>query len=205
MRVDLITNKSRMQIRPFPEQPSADLLRQFIEYDRYQGMFRWKFRRPFIVAPYEEDVARHCRDFNVRFAGRFAFNTNLYGSRAGNIMGRTFRALDVAWALSKGEWPASRVYSLSGDPWDCRPDALTLKEDPLAKRIDRMVDDLYRIKIGSGYHEVQKQGVGKVRLYGEMHRRELAAELEARGIDLDPSLTASLLRSRAYKVIGDDA
>lgn len=114
-----------------------DLLRSLIVYDPISGLMTWK-RRSSGFMGYSESTANK---FNSRFAGQPACATpNGTGYLTSGILGNTYRAHRVAWALAYGEWPIADIDHINGDRQDNRLANLrvvTDAENNLNKRLSR--------------------------------------------------------------------
>jgi hypothetical protein len=88
--------------------PSADLVRQLLDYDRETGLFFWRAR----TGPYSTR-------WNARFAGSQAGWVISAGYIGIKIHDRNFPAHRLAFVIVEGLWP-DVVDHLNGDPGDNR-------------------------------------------------------------------------------------
>jgi hypothetical protein len=89
-----------------------DELRQLLAYDGMTGKLFWLERNR---------DRRGDGIFNAKFAGKEALVClNAYGYPSGTILGRTYTAHRVVWALVHGEWPALQIDHINGDRSDNR-------------------------------------------------------------------------------------
>lgn len=88
--------------------PSADYLRQLVDYDPDTGAFTHRY------APWM------CDTRNTRFAGKPAFTRTRDGYRTAVINGRGVQAHRAAWAWVHGEWPDGEIDHINHDRSDNR-------------------------------------------------------------------------------------
>jgi hypothetical protein len=89
------------------ELPSADKVRERLDYDPETGIFLWKWR---------DDVPIYV---NSRRAGKVA-GADSKGYRQIKIGGSLHRAHRLAWLIVTGEWPTADIDHINGDPSDNR-------------------------------------------------------------------------------------
>jgi hypothetical protein len=101
---------------------SADDLGKFVELNADIGKLYWKPRDFSSLSLYE---SRHLKIWNGRFAGKLAFNRlSNQGYLQGGLLGRTYSAHRVVWALFHGEWPDGLIDHINRDRTDNRPSNL---------------------------------------------------------------------------------
>lgn len=93
----------------------VETLRQLLAYDPATGKLTWLERAREMFA-----TQRHCSVWNARYAGNDALTAHCRGHRHGNILGQTYKAHRVAWAIHHGGWPAGDLDHINGDPADNR-------------------------------------------------------------------------------------
>lgn len=88
---------------------TAEAVRALLHYDPETGVFTWRVRPP-----------NHAKWKSLE-AGRL----NSTGTRQIGVNGREYTARRLAWLWVHGEWPATFVEPLNGDPDDLRLDNLS--------------------------------------------------------------------------------
>lgn len=94
----------------------ASDLKKYLICDPDRGVLFWKHRP-------REMFTSECsfRSWNTKYAGREAFTScDSDGYRHGKILGFSFRAHRVIWAVKTGEWPKGEVDHINGDILDNR-------------------------------------------------------------------------------------
>lgn len=82
-----------------------EILRRLISYDPETGDLKW-LERPIEFCPSYGEWRR----WNSRFSGKLALTPcDTKGYRRGRILGKSYAAQRVCWALSKGEWPKFEI------------------------------------------------------------------------------------------------
>lgn len=90
---------------------TPELCRQLLRYDAETGKLYWLKRTPEIF--FER--------FNTRYGDREAMTAvNHAGHLVGSIVGVSFMAHHVVWALCTGTWPVHQIDHLNGVPSDNR-------------------------------------------------------------------------------------
>jgi hypothetical protein len=86
--------------------PSPELLRQLLRYEPDTGKLYWRERSVDLFTATEKRSAEHaCAQWNSRFAGKEAFTANNgQGYKQGCILGKTYKAHRIIWAIVYGEW-----------------------------------------------------------------------------------------------------
>lgn len=96
--------------------PTAEQLKQMLEYNPDTGDLSWK-ERPleFFKNPGDRDR------WNTRMAGKVALNyIDNNGYKMGRIYDRPVKAHRVAWAIHHGEWPEAHIDHINSDRADNR-------------------------------------------------------------------------------------
>lgn len=95
---------------------SIEQLRKAIKYDAKSGILHWLARSD---ADFPDRSAN--RRFNVAFSGCEALgSTNGHGYKSGTLLGKTYAAHIVCYALHHGKWPARQIDHINGDRTDNR-------------------------------------------------------------------------------------
>lgn len=90
----------------------ADLL----DYYPETGALVWKHRDAKFFVSSKASAA-----WNRRYAGKPAFTIReRYGCLAGKILGKSYKAHRVVWAINYGSWPDGVIDHINGDPADNR-------------------------------------------------------------------------------------
>lgn len=92
-----------------PARAPAAQLKVFLDYDAESGLLKWKRR---------ENVRPAW--WNAKYAGEFAGYLTREGYMKVRVLGRPYFVHRVAWAISYGEWPATKIYHINGDKLDNR-------------------------------------------------------------------------------------
>lgn len=102
--------------------PSAERLRNLLDYDPETGVLRWKPRTPDMFFSWNEaGKAKRCATFNEKYAGQPALiGIDGHGYYQGTILCRYYKAHRVAWLLHYGEWPTGEIDHINGDRRDNR-------------------------------------------------------------------------------------
>lgn len=91
--------------------PTPEQLRQLLRYEPETGKLFW---RPRPVEMFKNKQAYGM--WNTRYAGEEAFTTiNNLGYRKGTLLGRTYLAHRVIWAVHQGEWPSDQLDHADSD------------------------------------------------------------------------------------------
>lgn len=85
---------------------TPDVLRSLLKYNPKTGKLSWK--------------KRGVKGFDAQFAGKQTFLTTSNGYKIGSVMGHTFMASRVAWAIATGEMPKGEIDHINGDRADNR-------------------------------------------------------------------------------------
>ena len=91
-------------------------LRNLLEYNPETGLLRWRVRPASLFSS-----QRSCSTWNARYAGQPAMTAkNAHGYAGGPILGKTYLAHRVIWAIAKGFWPEGEIDHVNGDRTDNR-------------------------------------------------------------------------------------
>lgn len=95
---------------------TPEFLRDLLEYDPEIGSLRWRVRPASLFAS-----QRSCSTWNARYAGQPAMTAkNAHGYACGPILGKTYLAHRVIWAMMNGVWPEGEIDHINGDRSDNR-------------------------------------------------------------------------------------
>lgn len=101
--------------------PTADELRQLLEYDPDTGAFRWKTRP---VEWFSHCSAGHreriCNSWNAAWAQKDPGRIDGYGYLIITVNHSHLRAHRIAWCITHGEWPSEQIDHINGDRADNR-------------------------------------------------------------------------------------
>ena len=103
----------------------ASDLKKYLICDPDRGVLFWKHRP-------REMFTSECsfRSWNTKYAGREAFTScDSDGYRQGKILGFSFRAHRVIWAMKNGEWPKVKIDHFNCIRIDNRIENLRLASD----------------------------------------------------------------------------
>ena len=128
--------------------PDPKLLRKLLRYDPETGKLYWKERS---LAHFRN--SRDQKIWNTRFAGSEALYSDIYGYRQGRILGRSYRAHRVIWAIAYGKWPDGEIDHVNGDRSDNRISNLrSVTRSANSKNLKRPVNNT------SGFIGVSRSG-----------------------------------------------
>ncbi len=97
------------------------VLRQLLRYEPESGKLFWLNRSPEFFAEGRQTAARSAAVWNGRYAGKEALTARHdAGYRVGSVFDVAVFANRAAWAIMTGEWPASFVDHINGNPEDNR-------------------------------------------------------------------------------------
>lgn len=98
------------------ELPTPDELRQLLRYEPETGKLYWLERPPEMF-----ELERLGKAWNTRWAGKEGLATrDRDGYLRGDILGGSFFAHRVAWALTHGDWPTEQIDHINGQRDDNR-------------------------------------------------------------------------------------
>lgn len=87
---------------------NAHELAKYLRYDAETGLLFWLERPASMFSDGVHSAEHSAKIWNNKYAGKVAFtNVNRGGYRKGCLLGRTYIAHKVIWALVHGEWPPS--------------------------------------------------------------------------------------------------
>lgn len=95
--------------------PSPEILRKLLRYDPETGKLFWRERG---VEFFKDEC--FCRSWNTKWAGKEAFKANLNGYKGGGVLGKTYKAHRVIWAMEKGYWPKYDIDHINHNTKDNR-------------------------------------------------------------------------------------
>lgn len=95
--------------------PTPELLRKLLRYDPATGKLFWRVRTLDVCSS-----EKSMRAFNSRYAGKEAFTALRSGYPSGSILGKTYLAHRVIWAMETGEWPKYQIDHINHDRADNR-------------------------------------------------------------------------------------
>lgn len=121
--------------------PSAELLRQLLDYDPETGKLYWRRRPESMFNAGKHSRAHNANTWNSRYAGTEAFaSKNGHGYYQGSIFKKKYEAHRIIWALVFDEWPETvdhqdgniennRIVNLLGKPRAENQKNLGLRKD----------------------------------------------------------------------------
>jgi hypothetical protein len=157
------------------------LLRRLVDYDPETGAltFREAWPEMFGESPARSREYRK-NTWNSQFAGRPAFASDHgTGYLAGKLLGRTFKAHRVAWAIFYGEIPAGEVDHLNGNRSDNRIANLRVVTKAENQRNAKRRADNTSGKTGVSWCERDAAWVVQVQSDGRRLRRNFKAREDA--------------------------
>jgi len=101
------------------EMPSADFLREILDYDPETGSLTWKPRGRHCFS-YLKYPDRAAKTFNSQFAGRKAFTAIGNGYRRGAILNKTYSAHRIAWKIYYEAEPCGQIDHINHNRSDNR-------------------------------------------------------------------------------------
>lgn len=110
------------KILPTPEQ-----LRELLRYDQDTGLMFWKERPNEMFEGGAYPSSRLAKTWNTKYSGKQAFTATKEGGYfVGRILGKSYLAHRVVWALHYGEWPEIGIDHKNGNTTDNRIENLRL-------------------------------------------------------------------------------
>jgi len=101
--------------------PSPELLRKLLRYDPKTGKLFWRERTPDMFTTNYKTAEGICKRWNQRYSGKEALTgTMRAGYRAGGVLGNTYYAHRVIWAMQTGCWPQAGIDHIDGNPLNNR-------------------------------------------------------------------------------------
>lgn len=86
--------------------PPASLLRKLLAYDAETGLLLWLPRHVSMFQDGKQSAIAQCNSWNGRNAGRPALiERSIHGYLVGKIMGTSYKAHRIAWAIATGKEP----------------------------------------------------------------------------------------------------
>ncbi len=115
----------------FSPLPATDLLRQLLRYEPETGRLFWRERSPVHFEKGEGRSAEHrCALWNAKWANAEAFSQQTpCGYLRGTLLGRSFLAHRVIWAMEFGSAPSETIDHKNGNRSDNR--LCNLKQLPM--------------------------------------------------------------------------
>lgn len=103
------------------ELPSPELLRKLLRYEPETGKLYWRTRTPDMFNDTASNPELVCRAFNSRSGGKEAL-TSIGGGgyKRGKVLGLSFSAHRVIFAIVHGKYPAGDTDHINGDKADNR-------------------------------------------------------------------------------------
>jgi len=97
---------------------SPYILRQLLRYEQKTGELFWLPRTPEFFKParrFKEGRQTAANQWNAKHAGNLALNgVEAEGYKAGRVLGCTFKAHRVIWAMVHDEWPKGEIDHING-------------------------------------------------------------------------------------------
>lgn len=101
--------------------PTPEVLRQLLDYDPETGALTWKPRPAHFFSGSKFSAEHASANWNSRWAGKPAFTANTGGGYLhGSVLGSSYRAHRVIWALTHGEWPECDIDHINHNRSDNR-------------------------------------------------------------------------------------
>ncbi len=91
-----------------------ETLHNLLICDPVEGTMTWR-ERPLEMFSHCKHPEHRCASWNTQYAGREAFTAvDNNGYRVGGILGRTYKAHRVIYAMTTGAWPESEIDHING-------------------------------------------------------------------------------------------
>lgn len=131
----LTKNRERTAIMAASQLPSPVELRQLLSYESETGALHWKERPASMFHAGKQTVEQNQAIWNARFSGKPALaSPDKRGYLTGHLFGRPVKAHRVIWALVYGQWPASEIDHIDGNPSNNRAENLRLVSHAINSR-----------------------------------------------------------------------
>lgn len=187
---------------------SPEELRELISCNPLTGELLWKEREParFTATP-GRSAAHQCSLWNSRWAGKSAVaQITAEGYLQGRILGRSYCAHRIVWAIAKGEWPKGYLDHINGIRSDNRIQNLRDVDDEGNARNAAIRHDnssgqqgvFLRRSTGRWHAQIGNKYLGSFRTFAEAVSVRKAAEVE---LDYHPNHgRRSALKNRCEQI-----
>lgn len=171
-----------MRINKYREYPSAEYLRECLDYSAGDGSLRWK-QRP--MSHFR--TTREGKIWNTKYAERPAFYTRCSsGYLQGGLDGRLLLAHRVAFIIHTGQFPEGEIDHINGDRQDNSAANLRLVDSRLNKRNAALPSHNTSGCVGVAYRAAKGKWRASICLDGRAkHIGYFESEDEARRARLD--------------------
>lgn len=157
------------------------LLRRLVDYDPETGVLTFREAWPEMFGESASRGREYRKNiWNALFAGKPAFaSPHGTGYLAGSLLGRTYKAHRVAWAIFHGEAPAGEVDHINGDRADNRISNLRAVTKSENQRNAKRRADNTSGKTGVSWCARDSAWVVQVQANGKRHRRNFKCRDDA--------------------------